>query len=99
MTRLTLPERALIHADRMDEQGWYVTANVLAASADALAIAAATVASIRTRAGQITAAREKFTAQSPLQIWKATDELLQAADRLEAALSAVPSQHHSSQGE
>jgi len=31
-----LSERALIHADKMDEEGWYVTANVLAACAAAL---------------------------------------------------------------
>lgn len=33
---MKLSERALIHADKMDEEGWYVTANVLAACAEAL---------------------------------------------------------------
>lgn len=33
---LPLSKRALLHADKMDEEGWYVTANVLAACAEAL---------------------------------------------------------------
>jgi DNA-binding transcriptional regulator YiaG len=33
---MKLSERALIHADKMDDEGWYVTANVLAACAEAL---------------------------------------------------------------
>jgi DNA-binding transcriptional regulator YiaG len=33
---MKLSERALIHADKMDGEGWYVTANVLAACAEAL---------------------------------------------------------------
>lgn len=36
MTRPTLPERALIHADNMQSEGWYTTANVLAECAEAL---------------------------------------------------------------
>jgi hypothetical protein len=33
---MKLSQRALIHADKMDEEGWYVTANILAACAEAL---------------------------------------------------------------
>jgi DNA-binding transcriptional regulator YiaG len=33
---MKLSERALIHADKMDDEGWYVTANILAACAEAL---------------------------------------------------------------
>lgn len=36
MTRPSLPERALIHADNMQSEGWYTTANVLAECAEAL---------------------------------------------------------------
>lgn len=36
MTRPTLPERALIHAENMQSEGWYTTANVLAECAEAL---------------------------------------------------------------
>lgn len=36
MSPLTLSKRALLHADKMDEEGWYVTANVLALCAEAL---------------------------------------------------------------
>ena len=31
---IDLPERCRIHAGKMDGEGWYVTANVLAAAAD-----------------------------------------------------------------
>lgn len=83
-----LSERAMIHADNMQSEGWYTTANVLAASAEALDEARAAIASIRTRVGQIDQARKNYTAQSPLQIERATEALLQTADSLERALSS-----------
>lgn len=33
---MKLSERAIIHANKMQDEGWYVTANVLAACAEAL---------------------------------------------------------------
>ncbi len=33
---MTLAQRCRIHADRMQDEGWYVTANVLSAAADEL---------------------------------------------------------------
>lgn len=36
MSRLPLPNRAMIHADNMQSEGWYTTANVLAECAEAL---------------------------------------------------------------
>lgn len=36
MADLSLSERAAIHADKMDGEGWYVTANVLSSCARAL---------------------------------------------------------------
>lgn len=36
MSRPTLPQRAMIHAENMQSEGWYTTANVLAECAEAL---------------------------------------------------------------
>lgn len=93
-----LSERAMIHAENMQSEGWYTTANVLAASAEALDEARAAVASIRTRVGQINQARENYTAQSLFQIGRATEALLQTADSLERVLSLPPS-HQTPAGE
>jgi hypothetical protein len=91
---MKLSERALIHADNMQSEGWYTTANVLAACADAIddkPAAAATkafVASIRSSIGQIKKAQEKPTANSWLKIEIACDKLMDAAASFErAALS------------
>lgn len=37
MSRRALSPRLMIHADKMQSEGWYVTANVLAEAAEALA--------------------------------------------------------------
>lgn len=35
---MTLAERCSVHADKMQDEGWYVTANVLASAAERLAL-------------------------------------------------------------
>jgi hypothetical protein len=90
VSRLTLPQRAMIHADNMQSEGWYTTANVLAECAEVLDAAEALRAATQSSVGHIEKARKHATANSNLQIEMACDKLLEAVAAFERRRDTKP---------
>lgn len=86
MNRPTLSRRLLTHADNMQDEGWYTTANVLAEAAEVIEIAESNM----TTAQYLAALKKLDLSPSGKQTAEALGLSLRQCQRIASGDSAVP---------